>query len=203
MRTTVEYSVCLNTLKQYSMMTKNYTTYLTYERIYFYIHCVAVIVLPNLSMILLSFLIAFQLQSKNMGQNFSQRRRCVVRITITTTVCYLVLETPNLVMFLTAAVRGSAYENNQSLCVVSVITNFLAMLNAVVPFFVYVTFNGTFRQLLIVQVAPLLGITVPDRTRNGYDMEVSRLTGNSQQNSIIRGYVVGTNTGRLSKVSNL
>lgn len=176
LRVTVKFGVCLDSLNMYTMITKNGTFYIFYEKVYFYINSVAVIVLPNLLMILLSFLIAFQLKNKNMGQNFSQRRRCVVRITITTTVCYIILETPNLIMFFTAAIRGSAIENNESLCFVSVVTNFLAMLNSVVPFFVYVSFNGTFRELLILQLAPVFGIPIPERNnRNGYDtIEISR-----------------------------
>lgn len=164
-RTTKEYLVCYETVKQYQMEIRNATIYRTYESVYYFLQSVSVIVVPNLLMLVFCVLIACNFKRKSMGQCFSTRRRCVLRITITTTICYCVFETPNLIVFLAVAWRGSSVEENESLCIVSLITNFLSISNATIPFVVYVSFNRTFRQLLFVQLANLFGLEVEPRER--------------------------------------
>lgn len=164
-RTTNEYLLCLDTVKRYQMIIRNGTIYHTYESVYYIVQSVTVIVVPNLMMLIFCTLIACKFKKKNVGQCFSRRRRCVLRITITTTISYCILETPNLFVFLAVAWRGSSVESNESLCIVSLITNFLSISNATIPFVVYVSFNGTFRQLLFVQLASLFGLAVEPRER--------------------------------------
>ncbi|KAL1283696.1 putative G-protein coupled receptor [Trichinella pseudospiralis] len=111
-----------------------------------------VIVLPITGMIILSAKIAYNLHKCSMRSRFSQQRQCMLRITIATAFSYWVLESPSLCVFIAAALRGSQLEQNISLCLTHVFTNFLCVLNVVAPFFVNMVFNRTFRKLLMEQL---------------------------------------------------
>jgi hypothetical protein len=43
-----------------------------------------------------------------LGESFSQRRRCVIRLTVATTLSHLLLEGPALATFAAAALKGTA-----------------------------------------------------------------------------------------------
>lgn len=141
---------------RYRMVIRDGWFYHDYERVYFFLHALAVISLPTLLMAVFSVLIGYHFNRKPMGQRFSERRRCVLRITFATTLCTLVLQTPGLVVFASAAVRGSTLEQNFSFCTVNVVTTFLTILAAAAPFLVYLCLNETFRRLLFVQLGTRL-----------------------------------------------
>ncbi|KRY19244.1 hypothetical protein T12_15334 [Trichinella patagoniensis] len=126
--------------------------YEVYERVYFWLHSATVIVLPITGMIILSAKIAYNLHKCSMRSRFSQQRQCMLRITIATAFSYWVLESPSLCVFITAAMKGSQLEQNISLCLTHVFTNFLCVLNVVAPFVVNMVFNRTFRKLLMEQL---------------------------------------------------
>lgn len=162
---------------RYRMVIRDGWFYYDYERVYFFLHALAVISLPVLLMAVFSVLIGYHFNQKPMGQRFSERRRCVLRITFATTLCTLVLQTPGLVTFAAAAIRGSALEANFSFCTVNVVTTFLTILNAAAPFLVYLCLNETFRRLLFVQLGSRFALCPSGRLCRRWQEYATRLRG--------------------------
>lgn len=199
-RTTEKYSLCYNTIQVYRMEIRNDSRYHSYERIYYYFQSLFVICIPNLLMFILCILIAVEFRSKTISHSFSHRRRCVLRITITNTVCYCVLETPGVFVYLVAAWRGSDVNaNHQSFCVVSVVTNFLSISNATIPFLVYVSFNDTFRHLLFVQLANLFGVAITEQNeRYTTTCHESVITGGHYPLPLMTRFVSSPSNGHIA-----
>jgi hypothetical protein len=88
---------------------------------------------------------------QQLGESFSQRRRCVIRITVATTVAHLLLEGPALLTFAAAALKGSKTERHDvAMCLLNTGNNFLSIVNATIPFFLYLACNDQFRRMTFV-----------------------------------------------------
>uniref|UniRef100_A0A915IQ67 G-protein coupled receptors family 1 profile domain-containing protein n=1 Tax=Romanomermis culicivorax TaxID=13658 RepID=A0A915IQ67_ROMCU len=165
----------------------------TYASIYYIGHALMVIVLPNLAMLVLCFFIAleFKRRRSNLSSMFSRRRKCVLRLTVATTLCYLTLDTPNVFVFLTVALQGTIVESaSDSLCLMNVFSSFLSISNETVPFLVYFCFNQTFRQLLRSSLARFFG-----KSSNVSSTLITTMNDDGAEYSMVRG-------GRLSQQYN-
>lgn len=88
---------------------------------------------------------------QDLGEAFSQRRKCVIRLTVATTLSHLLLEGPALLTFGAAAIKGASSEqHNLAMCVINHMCNLLSVVNATIPFFVFLACNQQFRQMCIV-----------------------------------------------------
>ncbi len=136
----------------YGMALRNGPFFEAYERAYFWTHAMTVIVLPIVLMFVCSFVVALKFREKNLGQAFSEGRKCVIRLTFATTLAHLVLEGPGLITVILAAIYGSSAQSQKEAiktCLIPVITNFLASFNAAIPFFLYLLCNKEFRKLAL------------------------------------------------------
>jgi len=79
-----------------------------HERIYYTTTAMLSIVIPTLAMLVCSALIVTQFTFKELGEAFSQRRRCVLRLTIATTLSHLLLEGPALITFGAVVLKGNS-----------------------------------------------------------------------------------------------
>lgn len=88
---------------------------------------------------------------QELGEAFSQRRKCVIRMTVATTLSYLLLEGPALLTFGAVAVKGAGSEkHNMNICILNHANNLLSIVNATIPFFVFLACNQQFRHMTFI-----------------------------------------------------
>ncbi|TMS36241.1 hypothetical protein L596_003453 [Steinernema carpocapsae] len=122
-----------------------------YEKMYYWIQMTVSIVLPTIIMLICSVLIITQFTIKDLGETFSQRRRCVIRMTVATTLSHLLLEGPALLTFGAAALKGAGSSAHDVItCKLNHGNNLLSMVNATIPFFVFLMCNHQFRHMTTV-----------------------------------------------------
>uniref|UniRef100_A0AC34FBE7 G-protein coupled receptors family 1 profile domain-containing protein n=1 Tax=Panagrolaimus sp. ES5 TaxID=591445 RepID=A0AC34FBE7_9BILA len=122
-----------------------------YEKVYYWTQMTVSIVLPTIAMLICSVLIVTQFTFKELGEAFSQRRKCVIRMTVTTTLSHLLLEGPALLTFGAAALKGAGSEkHNTTMCILNHANNLLSVVNATIPFFVFLACNQQFRHMALV-----------------------------------------------------
>lgn len=113
-----------------------------------------------------------------MGEAFSQRRKCVLRLTIATTLSHLLLEGPACLTFAAAALNGAEMNNNRIFCILNHFNNLGSLINATIPFFVFLICNEQFRSLSVIYLkaqsefrrekrAALLAVALNQRSRAG------------------------------------
>lgn len=120
-----------------------------YDQVYNYVSSVSVILLPPVILIVLTGLINYELFCRRRISTqlaAAEQKRCVTRLTLATTICFLVLESPQSLIFTVAAINGSANLNSQYK-MISSITNIISMVNTTLPFFVYLACSHRFRQI--------------------------------------------------------
>uniref|UniRef100_A0A1I7YP68 G_PROTEIN_RECEP_F1_2 domain-containing protein n=1 Tax=Steinernema glaseri TaxID=37863 RepID=A0A1I7YP68_9BILA len=122
--------------------------YELYEKMYYWIQMTVSIVLPTIIMLICSVLIITRFTFKDLGETFSQRRRCVILMTVSTTLSHLFLEGPALLTIGAAALKGAGSSaHNDSICKLNHGNNLLSMVNATIPFFVFLVCNHQFRHM--------------------------------------------------------
>uniref|UniRef100_A0A915CCC2 G-protein coupled receptors family 1 profile domain-containing protein n=1 Tax=Parascaris univalens TaxID=6257 RepID=A0A915CCC2_PARUN len=110
-------------------------------------------VVPTVVMLICSVLIVTRFTFKELGEAFSQRRKCVIRMTVATTLSHLLLEGPALLTFGAAALKGSGNAgDNTIMCMLNHGNNSLSVLNATIPFFVFLACNEQFRHMTYVYI---------------------------------------------------
>ncbi|WKY16901.1 hypothetical protein Q1695_001481 [Nippostrongylus brasiliensis] len=88
---------------------------------------------------------------QELGEAFSQRRRCVIRMTVATTVSHLLLEGPATLTHAAVALKGaSSSEHHYMMCVLNNAINILSIVNATIPFFVFLLCNEQFRHMTVM-----------------------------------------------------
>uniref|UniRef100_A0A914VR53 G-protein coupled receptors family 1 profile domain-containing protein n=1 Tax=Plectus sambesii TaxID=2011161 RepID=A0A914VR53_9BILA len=143
--------LCSRTVISHSMRLRMGAFFLTYEKFYFWTQAALSILLPTLAMLLCTVLIITNFRFKQLGESFSARRRCVIRITVATTLAHLLLEGPALLTFAAAALKGSKTERHDvAMCLLNTGNNFLSIVNATIPFFLYLACNDQFRRMTCV-----------------------------------------------------
>lgn len=138
-----------------------------YEKFYHWTNTICVIILPFLLMALLSVLILRSIKCTE-GGRFTNLKKCILRITFLTTLTHLLLECPQSVMYFAAAFRGSSdIQSDLALsdCNLAVITNFLSMTNAAVPFLLYTSSSRKFRRVLLLRIERFLCCSKKCRAR--------------------------------------
>lgn len=146
-----QHAKCYWIATEYSMQTLRDPVYEHVERAYYWLQITLSIVIPNISMLICSILIVKQFSFKNLGEAFSQRRKCVIRMTVATTLSHLLLEGPALLTFAAVARKGSdSSDHGQSMCMLAHGNNLLSVVNATMPFFVFLAFNEQFRRMSLV-----------------------------------------------------
>uniref|UniRef100_A0A915DWU6 G-protein coupled receptors family 1 profile domain-containing protein n=1 Tax=Ditylenchus dipsaci TaxID=166011 RepID=A0A915DWU6_9BILA len=126
----------------------------SYEKIYYWLQMLCSIVVPTLAMLLCSVLIVTRFTFKELGEAFSQRRKCVIRMTCATTLSHLMLEGPALLTFGAVALKGaSSQHHNANICIINNTNNLLSVINATIPFFVFVLCNQQFRKMSSVYLS--------------------------------------------------
>ncbi|KAI1724545.1 hypothetical protein Ddc_05787 [Ditylenchus destructor] len=128
----------------------------SYEKIYYWLQMLCSIVVPTLAMLVCSLLIITRFTIKA----FSQRRKCVIRMTCATTLCHLLFEGPALVTFGAVALKGaSSHHHDSNICIINHANNLLSVFNATIPFFVFVGCNQQFRKMSLFYLSPFRFIT--------------------------------------------
>lgn len=75
----------------------------------------------------------------------------MIRLTVATTLSHLLLEGPALLTFGAAAIKGASSEqHNLEMCILNHLINALSVVNATIPFFVFLACNQQFRQMCFV-----------------------------------------------------
>ncbi|KAK0396611.1 hypothetical protein QR680_001784 [Steinernema hermaphroditum] len=132
----------------FTMQRNTLPIYELYEKMYYWIQMTVSIVLPTIIMLICSVLIITQFTIKELGETFSQRRRCVIRMTVATTLSHLLLEGPALLTFGAAALKGAGSSSHDvTTCKLNHGNNLLSMVNATIPFFVFLVCNHQFRHM--------------------------------------------------------
>ncbi|EFO15349.1 hypothetical protein LOAG_13161 [Loa loa] len=117
------------------------------QKTYYWLQITLSILIPNIAMLACSVLIVTQFSFKNHGESFSQRRKCVIRMTVATTLSHLILEGPALLTFAAVARKGAdSSDHGSNICILAHSNNLLSVINAATPFFVFLAFNEQFRR---------------------------------------------------------
>ncbi|KAF8354453.1 hypothetical protein PRIPAC_96076 [Pristionchus pacificus] len=111
----------------------------------------AVVMLPTVAMLVCSIIIVRQFSLKAMGETFSQRRKCVIRMTVSTTLSHLLLEGPAVITYSVAALT-SGQGVDYLWCVVNHAINLASAVNATIPFFVFLLCSEQFRHMAGVYI---------------------------------------------------
>ncbi|VDL70957.1 unnamed protein product [Nippostrongylus brasiliensis] len=85
---------CWYIKNMYMFMIRSNNAYDVIQKVYYWIQTTVAIIIPTIAMLVCSILIVKQFTFKELGEAFSQRRRCVIRMTVATTVSHLLLEGP-------------------------------------------------------------------------------------------------------------
>ena len=122
---------------------------------YNFTHLIGFICGPIILMFVCSALVAFKYPLTNLGSTFSRRRKCILRLTFALAISHLVFEGPASCSFLLGAIYGSSQKKSfENLCIANVVTNFLTVFNAAIPFYLFLIVNRQFREF--VKTSPLL-----------------------------------------------
>ncbi|KAL3103088.1 hypothetical protein niasHS_002274 [Heterodera schachtii] len=124
------------------------------ERPYYWVQMSATIVLPILVMMVCTALVVSRFTLKpQLGQSFSQRRKCVIRLTVATTVSHLLLEGPAALGYAFFALRGASMPDQREwMCALTASNNVLSALNATIPFFLFLFCSAQFRQMSVLGI---------------------------------------------------
>ncbi|CAD6184991.1 unnamed protein product [Caenorhabditis auriculariae] len=133
---------------------RNNPDYEMWRRFYATITMAVSIVIPTVAMLVCTILIIKQFTFKELGEAFSQRRKCVIRMTVATTLSHLLLEGPATLTHAASAVQGEDY--SLMLCVLNHGNNLLSLVNATIPFFVFLLYNEQFRHMTCMYLKALM-----------------------------------------------
>ncbi|OZC08153.1 hypothetical protein X798_04846 [Onchocerca flexuosa] len=143
-----QYNRCYWITNQYFMQTYRGPFYEYVQKAYYWLQITLSILIPNIAMLACSILIVMQFSFKQHGESFSQRRKCVIRMTVATTLSHLLLEGPALLTFAAVARKGAdSSEHGNNICILAHGNNLLSVINAATPFFVFLAFNEQFRRM--------------------------------------------------------
>lgn len=119
------------------------------QNAYYYSYSITTIVVPMIVMICTTLLINYHLfwSSKRFATSAIEQKRCVTRLSLSTTICHLIFEMPHFAVFIIAAVATSAetIEFWNQLEPLIALANFLSVLNNSIPFFVYLLCSKRYR----------------------------------------------------------
>jgi hypothetical protein len=120
------------------------------------------IVIPLVLLVLMSAAIVWRLNTPAVGKSanssngssnvgrFGSEKRTVVRITLITTSLQLFSELPSVPVFVYAALFGpSTLTTTSNLCFWQTVSQFVAIFNVSLSFFVYVLFSPRFREAIV------------------------------------------------------
>lgn len=87
----------------------------------------------------------------------SSYKKCVTLLTVTTSFCHLLFETPGMVVFFLAGLLDNTDTAvKDPLCRASLAGNFFGIINATLPFFLYLVCVETFRNVFLKHFCPKL-----------------------------------------------
>lgn len=99
---------------------------LLYEQIYHWTSSIFAILLPILVLVLLTLLINYELFYRRVGiANNTEQKKCVNRLTLATTMCTLLLDMPQVFIFVAAAIWGADELRDNAFKYAIPIANFL------------------------------------------------------------------------------
>ncbi|CAJ0583314.1 unnamed protein product, partial [Mesorhabditis spiculigera] len=127
--------------------------HLLLQKTYVIAQIALVIVIPTIAMLVCTMIIVKQFSLKDLGEAFSQRRKCVIRLTVTTTMSHLLLEGPATLTHAAVAIDGS--EHPYLWCLFIHSNNLLSLINATIPFFVFYVCSEQFRHMTRMYVMAL------------------------------------------------
>ncbi|MCP9266326.1 hypothetical protein DINM_021857 [Dirofilaria immitis] len=174
-----QYNRCYWITNQYFMQTYKGPFYEYVQKTYYWLQITLSILIPNIAMLACSILIVMRFSFKHHGESFSQRRKCVIRMTVATTLSHLLLEGPALLTFCCCA-DSSDHGNN--ICILAHGNNLLSVVNAATPFFVFLAFNEQFRRMSLVFIQVHL---VPRRFMKKESVPTHKLQGISSSVKLV------------------
>uniref|UniRef100_A0A914GYB4 G-protein coupled receptors family 1 profile domain-containing protein n=1 Tax=Globodera rostochiensis TaxID=31243 RepID=A0A914GYB4_GLORO len=144
-------AVCFRIVTTFRMRLYNAVWAPALERPYYLVQMSATIVLPTLVMMACTALVVSRFIKPQLGQSFSQRRKCVIRLTVATTVSHLLLEGPAALGYGFFALRGASMPDQREwMCALTAANNVLSALNATIPFFLFFLCSSQFRRMFTV-----------------------------------------------------
>ena len=150
-------AVCTEFYEYRSVIRPNSPLLASYERGYFWVHAVAAILIPCLAMLVCTAIVKHSFPIDGLGEGFTQRRKVVLKITFATTLAHLVLEGPGIITVFIAALHGSDIDSHAAAyCYLTLTTNYLAIVNATIPFFMYAAINKHFRFMSVAALRYVL-----------------------------------------------
>lgn len=190
---------CWYIKNMYMFMIRSNNAYDVIQKVYYWIQTTVAIIIPTVAMLVCSILIVKQFTFKELGEAFSQRRKCVIRMTVATTVSHLLLEGPATLTHAAVALKGaSSSEHHYMMCVLNNAINILSIVNATIPFFVFLLCNEQFRHMTVMFLKAHL--QVDSARKKTYlsqaGMRCSRVSRMDNERSFVE-------TRLLSKASNL
>lgn len=109
-------------------------------------YSITTLVTPMVVMIFATLLINYHLfwSSRRFANSGVEQKRCVTRLSLSTTVCHLIFETPHVAVFVFAATAPTV-DFWKKLEPLTAIANFLSLLNNSIPFFIYLSCSKRYR----------------------------------------------------------
>ncbi|CAP36254.2 Protein CBG18923 [Caenorhabditis briggsae] len=133
---------------------RNDPYYETYRRFYATATMAVSIVIPTIAMLVFTILIIKKFTFKNLGDSFTQRRKCVLRLTASTTFTHLILEGPATLTHSASAIQGDNY--SYLMCILNHGNNLASLVNATIPFFVFLICNEQFRHMALMYIKAMV-----------------------------------------------
>ncbi|EFP11150.1 hypothetical protein GCK72_017912 [Caenorhabditis remanei] len=133
---------------------RNNPHYEIYRRFYATTTMAVSIVIPTIAMLVCTLLIIKKFTFKNLGETFSQRRKCVIRMTVATTLTHLVFEGPATLTHSASAIQGDNY--SYLMCLLNHGNNLASLVNATIPFFVFLFCNQQFRHMTVMYIKAVI-----------------------------------------------
>ncbi|EGT47016.1 hypothetical protein CAEBREN_04122 [Caenorhabditis brenneri] len=139
---------------QAAFRVRNNRDFEIYRRFYATATMAVSIVIPTVAMLVCTFLIINKFTFKNLGETFSQRRKCVIRMTVATSATHLFFEGPATLTHSASAFQGDNY--GELMCLLNHGNNLGSLVNATIPFFVFLFCNQQFRHMTVMYVKAAL-----------------------------------------------
>ncbi|CAI2353622.1 unnamed protein product [Caenorhabditis sp. 36 PRJEB53466] len=133
---------------------RNNPYYEIYRRFYATTTMAVSIVIPTIAMLVCTLLIIKKFTFKNLGEQFSQRRKCVIRMTVATTLTHLFFEGPATLTHSASAIQGEDY--SFLMCILNHGNNLASLLNATIPFFVFLFCSNQFRHMTVMYIKAVM-----------------------------------------------
>lgn len=149
-----ESTFCKNKKKFiHKLYIKSGSAFETWERVFYWTTICWHGILPIAILTFCSIRIAYELLYRSLPTQHMERKQCVTRITMATTICHLVLESPAIALNVIAAFYGpTLMMTDYTMCVCHSLTNLASQMNASICCLIYVSCSDKYRAILFARL---------------------------------------------------